>query len=108
LHAPVNEHGVVLLFGMVAAELGYAIDGIGASFPDCAAKRLVAAGPRDADARWEPVTVEFEFRSRNFAYHRHDPAACDVIVCWEHDWPGCPIEVLELKGATARLARAGR
>src|SRR5690606_29477691 len=26
LHAPVNEHGVVLLFGMVAGDLGYAID----------------------------------------------------------------------------------
>ena len=103
LHAPVNELGVVLLFGMVAAEIGYAIDSIAAAFPDCAAKRLVAAGPRDADARWEPVRVEFEFRSRHFFYHGHDAARCDVIVCWQHDWPDCPIEVLALRDVVERL-----
>jgi hypothetical protein len=96
LHAPANEMGVVLLFGMVAGDLGYAVDSIGAAFPDCAAKRLVADGPRAADARWEPVRIEFEYRSRAFLHHGHDPAGCDVIVCWEHDWPGCPLEVLAL------------
>ena len=99
-HAPVNELGVVLLFGMVAEELGYAVDSIGAAFPDCAAKRLVAHGPRAADQRWEPVRIEFEYRSRAFLYHGHDANACDVVVCWEHDWPDCPLEVLELKAVT--------
>ena len=103
LHAPVNELGVVLLFGMVAAEIGYAVDSIAAAFPDCVAKRLVAAGPREADARWEPVRIEFEFRSRHFFYHGHDAARCDVIVCWQHDWPDCPIEVLALRDVVARL-----
>ena len=86
--APVNEQGVVLLFGMVAEELGYAVDAIGTAYPDCAARRLVANGPgggSGADARWEPVRVEFEYRSRSFLYHAHDPEGCDVIVCWQHD-----------------------
>ncbi len=100
LHAPVNEQGVVLLFGMVAGELGFAIDTVQPGFPDCDAKRRV--GP----ARWESVRIEFEFRSRAFREHRHDVAGCDLIVCWEHDWPDCPIEVLELRAAIAELPAA--
>ena len=105
--APVNEQGVVLLFGMVAEELGYAVDAIGTAFPDCAARRLVAEGKdggAGADARWEPVRVEFEYRSRSFLYHGHDAAACDVIVCWQHDWPDCPVEVLALKDVVSGLS----
>ncbi len=97
LHAPVNEQGVVLLFGMVAAELGYAIDTVQPGFPDATAKRRTGA------ARWESVRIEFEFRSRSFREHGHDAAGCDVIVCWAHDWPDCPLEVLCLKDAIAAL-----
>jgi hypothetical protein len=59
------------------------------------------------ERRWESVRIEFEYRSRNFHEHGHDPAGCDVVVCWEHDWPGCPVEVLELRGAVARLRGGG-
>ncbi len=100
LHEPVNELGVVLAFGMMAEALGYAVEGVGAAFPDCLAKRRVAPD------RWEGVRIEFEFRSRNFRDHGHDPAKCDMIVCWDHDWPDCPVEVLALSGAVARLRGA--
>jgi hypothetical protein len=43
------------------------------------------------------VKIEFELESRNFLRHMHDPAKCDIIVCWEHNWPECPLEVIELK-----------
>lgn len=99
LHAPVNEQGVVLAFGMLAETLGYAVEGVGISFPDCLAKRRV--GPD----RWEGVRIEFEFRSRAFRDHGHDPAKCDLIVCWEHDWPDCPIEVIALADTVERLRR---
>ena len=36
---------------------------------------------------------------------RHDPAACDLIVCWEHNWPECPLEVIELRSVVDRLKR---
>jgi hypothetical protein len=98
--APVNEGGVVLAFGMVADELGFSINTVGTAFPDCAAKRRVGAG------RWEEVRIEFEYRSRNFRDHAHDPAGCDLIVCWEHDWPDYPLEVLELRAAIAGCAGA--
>ena len=91
-HEPVNEQGVVLLFGMLAKDLGYMIEAAQKGFPDCEAKREVAPG------RWQRVRIEFEFESKNFREHGHPPADCDVIVCWRHNWDECPpqIEVVEL------------
>ena len=91
-HEPVNEHGVILLFGMVAKELGYMVEAVQGGFPDCEAKRQIA--PK----RWQRVHIEFEFESRNYREHGHPFDGCDVIVCWRHNWDDCPdhIEVLEL------------
>ncbi len=97
--APINEVGVVALFGMAAAELGYCIETVTAGFPDCTARRHIGGG------RWEGVRIEFEYRSRAFREHGHDAAGCDVIVCWEHDWPDCPLEVLALRDAIAALQK---
>lgn len=40
-HEPVNEQGVVFLFGMVAKELGCLVEAVQSRFPDCEAKRYV-------------------------------------------------------------------
>jgi hypothetical protein len=53
--------------------------------------------------RWQRARVEFEFRSRNFRDHGHDATKCDLIVCWQHDWPDCPLEVIELRTVIERL-----
>lgn len=100
-HEPVNEQGVVFLFGMVAKELGYLVEAIQSGFPDCEAKRQVSTG------QWQPVQIEFEYASKNFAEHGHDPADCDVIVCWKHNWPECPdnIEVLALSDEIKQLKK---
>jgi hypothetical protein len=91
-HEPVNEQGVVLLFGMLAKELGYLVEGVQKGFPDCEAKREIAP------ERWQRVAIEFEFESKNFRDHGHPATGCDVIVCWRHNWPECPkhIDVVEL------------
>ena len=98
-HAPTNEQGVVYLFGMVSSELGLIVEAIHQSYPDCEAKRCV--DPRQN--RWQFVRIEFEYRSSNFREHGHDPAACDLIICWEQDWPDCPLEVIELRAVIAKL-----
>lgn len=92
-HAPINEQGVVYLFGMVSYELGFIVEAIQPSFPDCEAKRCVDSKRN----RWQRVRIEFEYVSSNFQQHGHDPHPCDLIVCWEHDWKDCPLEVLELR-----------
>lgn len=97
LHEPVNEAGVILLFGALAQELGFAVEHVAGSFPDCEAKRR-------RDDIWERVRLEFEFESRNFKVHNHDRAGCDLIVCWSHNWPECPLDVIELKTEVAKRA----
>jgi hypothetical protein len=101
-HEPVNENGVVFLFGMVARELGYLVEAIQAAYPDCEAKRQVAPG------KWQRVRIEFEFESRNFRDHGHPPERCDVIVCWRHNWQDCPtnLEIGELRSVINTLSAA--
>jgi Homing endonuclease associated repeat len=91
-NAPMNELGVVFLFGMVAAGLGFQVESLQGKFPDCEAKREVVKG------KWERSRIEFEYESKNFHLHGHDPKGCDVIVCWRHNWKACPeeLEVIEL------------
>jgi hypothetical protein len=98
-HAPINEQGVVYLFGMVSRELGFLIESVKAPYPDCEGKRRVD----QKGQRWERVLIEFEYQSSNFRLHKHDPDGCDLIVCWIHDWEDCQIEVLELKSAIKYL-----
>lgn len=98
MNAPVNELGVVFLFGMVAGELGFQIEAVQGKYPDIYAKRQIQPG------RWQWVRIEVEYESRNFALHGHDAEKCDMIVCWRHNWVKCPkhIEVIEL----SRIMRA--
>jgi hypothetical protein len=102
-HEPVNELGVVFVFGMLARRLGFVVHRIQPDFPDCEAVREVARGV------WQRLRIEFEFESRNFLRHRHRKDGCDLIVCWRHNWPECPanLEVLELsKELSKELNRA--
>jgi hypothetical protein len=98
-HEPVNEQGVVLLFGIIAKELGYIVEAVQSGFPDCEAKRQIS--PK----RWQRVHIEFEFESRNFRDHGHPLTGCDIIVCWLHNWPDSPahIEILELSSLIKSL-----
>jgi hypothetical protein len=90
-YAPVNELGVVFLFGWMAPQLGYVVHSLRPEFPDCEAMRRVG------EDRCELVRAEFEYESRNYLKHMHDLKGCDLIICWRHNWPECPLEVLELK-----------
>ena len=89
--APVNEQGVVFLFGALSSKLGFIVTYVGTQYPDIEAFREVAPG------RWQRVRIEAEYLSRNFLDHCHDPSGCDLIVCWENNWPEAPMEVIELK-----------
>jgi hypothetical protein len=91
-NAPVNELGVMVLFGMLAVGLGLQVESVQGKFPDCVARRQVAPG------KWQYLRIEFEYESKNFKLHGHDPKGCDVIVCWRHNWKDCPdsLEIIEL------------
>jgi len=90
VYSPLNENGVVFLFGKVAEDLNMYVEEIKPGFPDCIARRFTGKG-------WERLRVEFEYKSSAFKQHKHDLNKCDMIICWEHDWKECPLEVIELK-----------
>lgn len=100
-YAPINEQGVVYLFGMVSRELGFLIKSIRTDYPDCEGKRYLDT----AGTKLQHVRIEFEYKSSSFVEHAHDPEGCDLIVCWIHDWKDCPLEVLELKSAISLLPK---
>jgi len=84
----------------MAVSLGFLILKIQTEFPDCEALRVAGKD------RNRPVKIEFELESRNFLRHLHDPSGCDIIICWEHNWPECPLEVIELKKAVSNQRSA--
>ena len=90
-NAPVNENGVIFLFGIVAERLGFQVEAVRSAFPDCLAKRQVGA------AEWRNIRIEFEYESRNFRDHGHAVEECDLIVCWVHNWAECPPELEVIK-----------
>jgi hypothetical protein len=101
LFEPTNEMGVVLLFGMLFWRLGFIIESAQIGYPDCRAKLEVEPG------RWQDVGIEFELHSRHFLAHRHDPSRADFIVCWIHNWKGCPpnLQVIELREVVRKLSQ---
>jgi len=94
---PVNEQGVLFLFGLVAHELGFFITRVQTEFPDVEAMR--ETGPNQC----QRMELELEYESRNFLAHLHPIDGCDGIVCWVHNWPECPLEVIELKSVVEQL-----
>ncbi len=90
VYSPVNENGVIFLFGKVVEDLNMYVEEVKPGFPDCVGRRFTGKG-------WERVYVEFEHKSLNFKTHGHDVDECDMIICWEHNWTECPLEVIELK-----------
>jgi len=104
LHEPTNEAGVLFAFGVLAPRLGFVVKRWQTAFPDCVAVREMEKG------QWQDQNVEVEMYSRNFSKHKHDAKKCDVIICWEHNWPECPewIEVIELKKVVEEMRKRER
>lgn len=83
---PKNENGVAYVFALVAKRLRFDVESVQVGFPDC---RATWGG--------KPVRIEFEYRSRNFGRHRHNPRRCELVVCWKHDWPAMPSSLAPLE-----------
>ena len=96
VYSPINEQGVVFLFGRLLEDLNMYIEEVKQGYPDCVARRYTGKG-------WKRVYIEFEYVSSNFIQHKHDPKDCDIIICWENDLNNEQkkilegIEIIELK-----------
>lgn len=96
VYSPINEQGVVFLFGRLLEDLNMYIEEVRIRYPDCIARRYTGTG-------WKKVYIEFEYLSSNFIQHKHNPKECDIIVCWIDDLTHEQkklvegIEIIELK-----------
>jgi hypothetical protein len=68
-YEPVNEMGVMVLFSMLAPQLGFVIESVQSSFPDCEAKIEVEPGRR------QHFRIEFEYESLQFKSTATTPAS---------------------------------
>jgi len=98
IYEPYNEQEVVSLFFMLLPhlKLDLCFEEVRTAFPDCIALKKTPEG-------WKKVRIEFEHLSQNFLEHGHDINKCDLIVCWQHNWHNCPLEVIELKKELAKV-----
>ena len=92
VYAPLNEAGVVLLFSKV-------MDDLGVVYESSPTRDFDMVGRLKTKLGLELKHFEFEYQSSNFKTHGHDSSLVDYLVCWEHDWKGCPkdLEVWELR-----------
>lgn len=84
----VNEMGVLVEFARQAEEAGFRILHVQIAFPDAIVER------DNIEYR-----AELEYRAKNFLHHGHDPRVCDLIICWENDYPDSVLPVLALSEA---------
>lgn len=100
LFEPVNEQECIVLFALLKDRVK----------PNWCFKQTQTAFPDaiffDTESKRE-IRVEFEHLASNFFRHRHDPLACEMIICWADDladdcrFPN--LQVLALKDVICRM-----
>ncbi len=80
-----NEQGVVVYFAQQGPKHGFHFESIQIAFPDAI---IWHKGVR--------YRVEFEYQAKSFLHHQHDPRGCDLIICWQNDYPNSILPVLAL------------
>jgi hypothetical protein len=97
--APTNARGVLLLFVRRVDDFHMYVEEVPEEFPDCIVRRRTERG-------WQRLAVISAFHSSALRTRTPALAACDLVVCWEHDWPDCPLEVIKLHTVRLKAASA--
>ena len=82
---PKNELELIIRFAQEAKETEFEIISCDGKFPDS----IVSYKNKE-------YKVEFEYKSKNFWLHKHNPLECDLIICWIDDDDFSVLPVLEL------------
>lgn len=86
VNTPSNEFETIVLFALLARELGIKILKVNAAFPD---GLIIKDG--------EEIKVEFEYLSSNYLQHAH-PVLPDIIcICWRKDIEIAGVEIIALE-----------
>lgn len=103
-YAPTSEQAVVVLFAEFMREIDFnfvKLEFVRNEFPDACVIQKTSA------RTFARKYIEFEFKASGFRDHMRNPhhreIQCDYVVCWENDFPNCPIPVIELKKEIGRI-----
>ena len=77
---------------MINQELGFVIETVRDGYPHCQGKRCFD----EKKNLWEQVEIAFAYQSSDLKEENFGDHGCDIMICWNHDWSECPIDVLEL------------
>ncbi|RKX19619.1 MAG: hypothetical protein DRP26_03140 [Candidatus Zixiibacteriota bacterium] len=94
VYAPVNQSGVLLIFSRLLDEFEMLVE---ETADDCSyliARRRVDSG-RQGVVHWEKIKILLVYRSSELK--DNDDIEGDLLICWHHDWPDCPLEAFQLK-----------
>lgn len=94
VYAPVNRSGVLLIFSRLLDEFDMLVE---ESADDCSyliARRRVDSGSQSV-VHWEKIKILLVYRSSELKDDKSIKG--DLLVCWHHDWPDCPLEAFQLK-----------
>lgn len=83
---PRNEMETIVLFALLAEELGYKIRMVRADFPDAELER-----------NGKIIMAEFEYESGNYIQHGHPLDADCICICWRHTRDLGSVKVLALE-----------
>jgi hypothetical protein len=86
VYEPSNEYETIVLFCLLAKELGYRIKAVKSSFPDAILEK---------DGK--EITAEFEFLSSNYVEHAHPCQAGCICICWRRDMDISGIEIFSIE-----------
>jgi len=86
VYEPRNEFETIVLFTVVAKDLGYRILSIQSGFPDATLEKDGVE-----------VRAEFEFLSSNYLSHCHELSPDILCICWRVDCDLSPVKVLCLE-----------
>jgi len=87
---PSNEAETIALYKLCQRRFGWQITHLQVAFPDAVIE----------NEQGKQLVAEFEFKSKNFRNHKHDPDGCDIIIAYEDNWENPPVPVWELQKYT--------
>ncbi len=96
---PDKKEELIFLFGMVCEELNYNIISFSKKSGCFSGKRLSG----EKKSAWENINISFFVNSSDCKDYLSSDHSCDLVVCWNHDWIKCPVEILELKSTIELL-----
>ena len=94
---PSNERETIVLYKLIQNRIGWRIIEFQTNaFPDAILE----------SDDGERLICEFEHLSGNYKKHGHPiDGGCQLVICWQDDWPDCPLPIMALEDCAKEEAK---